>query len=96
MHDIPIKIRTLFADGIRDIYIGQMSQTGFRIVHENNRVTAALIGLLLPAVRHVVQPHSADQMRLRTNLVPGGSLGFLLDSGRVRTIFGPTLLAFNP
>ena len=74
--------------GVDQILIGQAARPGYAIVKNRRGIIAILIGLLLPAVRRLDAPNSADGQLLRGALKPTGALGVVMGDGSVRLLSG--------
>jgi hypothetical protein len=79
-------IRKSHPGGVNAILIGLSQANQFQVITNQNGIIAILIGLLLPAVQKVAAPNSGDAALLEAALKPGGSLGFVLCDGSVRSV----------
>jgi len=70
--------------GVNAVLVGIASASQCKVVRESNAVVA-IVGTLLPAVQKLSMPKDSEAKLLESVLKPGGSLGFVMADGSVRS-----------
>ena len=78
-------IRAGHSGGVNAILVGIAQVNQFKVARDPNGIIAILIGLLLPAVQKVSMAKDSEAKLLDSVLKPGGSLGFVMADGSVRS-----------
>jgi len=77
-------LRTGHPRGLNAVLVGIASASQCKVVRESNAVVA-IVGTLLPAVQKLSSARDSEAKLLESVLKPGGSLGFLMADGSVRS-----------
>jgi len=77
-------LRTGHPGGLNAVLVGIASASQCKVVRESNAVVA-IVGTLLPAVQKLSMAKDSEAKLLESVLKPGGSLGFLMADGSVRS-----------
>ena len=77
-------LRTGHPGGLNAVLVGIASASQCKVVRESNAVVA-IVGTLLPAVQKLSSARDSEAKLLESVLKPGGSLGFLMADGSVRS-----------